>query len=113
MISGFLPPISSWSFAMRAIAFAAMARPVDTDPVKLIAATPGWLTIVSPTTEPRPMTRLKTPAGRPEREMMSESAHAEPGTKSAGLNTTALPYASAGAIFHDGIAIGKFQGVMM
>ena len=29
-----------------------------------------------------------------------------------GFHTTALPYASAGAIFQAGIAIGKFQGVM-
>ena len=29
--------------------------------------------------------------GNPAREMMSASAHAQPGTKSAGLNTTVLP----------------------
>ena len=28
------------------------------------------------------------------------------------MNTTVLPYASAGAIFHAGIAIGKFHGVI-
>ena len=31
----------------------------------------------------------------------------------AGLNTTVLPQTSAGMIFHDGIAIGKFHGVMI
>src|SRR2546428_11062651 len=66
--------------------------------------------IASPTTEPRPMTRLNTPAGRPERLRMSASAQPQPGTRSAGLNTTQLPYASAGAIFQAGIAIGKIQG---
>ena len=30
----------------------------------------------------------------------------------AGLKTTVLPHTSAGAIFHDGIAIGKFHGVI-
>ena len=30
----------------------------------------------------------------------------------AGLNTTVLPQTSAGAIFQDGIAIGKFHGVI-
>ena len=30
----------------------------------------------------------------------------------AGLNTTVFPETSAGVIFHDGIAIGKFHGVM-
>ena len=30
----------------------------------------------------------------------------------AGLNTTVFPQTSAGAIFQDGMAIGKFQGVI-
>ena len=30
----------------------------------------------------------------------------------AGLNTTVLPQTSAGTIFQDGIAIGKFHGVI-
>ena len=34
------------------------------------------------------------------------------GVSDAGLKTTALPAMTAGKIFHDGIAIGKFQGVM-
>ena len=35
------------------------------------------------------------------------------GTSSAGLKTMVLPWASAGAIFQVGMAIGKFHGVMM
>ena len=35
------------------------------------------------------------------------------GVRLAGLNTTVLPETSAGAIFHTGIAIGKFHGVMI
>ena len=31
---------------------------------------------------------------------------------SAGFSTTVLPQTSAGASFHDGIAIGKFHGVI-
>ena len=42
------------------------------------------------------MTRLNTPAGKPARLMISASAQALPGTRSAGLMTTQLPYASAG-----------------
>ena len=34
------------------------------------------------------------------------------GVNDAGLNTTVLPHTSAGTIFQDGIAIGKFHGVM-
>ncbi len=43
---------------------------------------------------------------------MSTIAQVQPGTRSAGLMTTVLPQASAGAIFQAGIAIGKFQGVI-
>jgi hypothetical protein len=43
---------------------------------------------------------------------MSTSAQGEAGASSAGLKTTQLPNASAGAIFHAGIASGKFHGVI-
>ena len=76
---------------MRSTALRATARPVSTEPVKLTPATSGALMIVSPTTEPRPMTRLNTPGGAPAWSMMSASAQPQPGTRSAGLNTTQLP----------------------
>ena len=44
--------------------------------------------------------------------MMSASAQALPGTRSAGFKTTQLPKARAGAIFQAGMAMGKFQGVI-
>jgi hypothetical protein len=37
---------------------------------------------------------------------------AQPIASDAGFSTTVLPYASAGAAFHSGIANGKFQGVI-
>jgi len=86
-----LPPISSWIFFICATAFCATLRPVSTEPVKLIASTRGSLTRASPTTLPRPITRLNAPLGSPAREMISAIAQAEPGTRSAGLNTTQLP----------------------
>ncbi len=70
---------------------AATFLPVPTEPVKVIASMPGLLRMASPTTEPRPMTRLNTPSGTPARMMISASAQAEPGTRSAGLKTTQLP----------------------
>jgi hypothetical protein len=113
--SGFLPPISS---CMRFIVSpltqaAAMRRPVGTEPVKLIASTSLWEVSTAPICGPLPITRFSTPGGKPARCRMSVKAQAEPGTSSAGLKTTVLPYASAAAIFHAGIATGKFQGVMM
>ena len=38
---------------------------------------------------------------------------AESGVSEAGLKTTVLPRTRAGMIFHDGIAIGKFHGVII
>src|SRR5580704_11781845 len=66
-------------------------RDLATDPVNETAATSGCRNRVSPISLPRPMTRLKTPAGSPDREMISARTCAEPGTRSAGLNTTQLP----------------------
>ncbi len=86
--------------------------PVPTEPVKLMALTSGLSSIAWPTTEPLPMTRLSTPLGRPARCRMSTIDQALSGTSSAGLKTMVLPWASAGAIFQAGMAIGKFQGVM-
>ena len=37
---------------------------------------------------------------------------ADSGVSVAGLKTTVLPHTSAGMIFQDGIAIGKFHGVI-
>ncbi|MDT4865178.1 hypothetical protein FQZ97_999660 [compost metagenome] len=68
-----------------------MLRPTPTEPVKLMPSTRTSLTMASPTTRPLPITRLNTPAGNPAREMISASAQALPGTRSAGLNTTQLP----------------------
>ena len=91
--SGFLPPISSCTFfiGVAAVAAAATLRPVATEPVNEIAAMSGCFSSVSPIALPRPITRLKTPAGSPDREMISARTCAEPGTRSAGLNTTQLP----------------------
>jgi hypothetical protein len=75
-----------------------------------MAATSGDPVSTSPMSRPRPITRFST--GRhPARWSTSSRAQALAGTASAGLKTTVLP-ASAGAIFHAGIAMGKFHGVI-
>ncbi len=43
---------------------------------------------------------------------MRSKRSAVSGVSSAGLSTTVLPAASAGASFHDAIVSGKFHGVM-
>ncbi len=55
---------------------------------------------------------LTTPAGTPDSASSSTKRSPSSGVSVAGLKTTVLPQTSAGAIFHDGIAIGKFHGVI-
>src|SRR5689334_24141276 len=43
--------------------------------------------------------------------MICTRLYVENGVSVAGLITTVFPHTSAGMIFHDGIAIGKFHGV--
>ena len=78
-----------------------------------MTGTSGDSTIASPTSLPDPVTRLTTPAGKPASAMSSTTSVAQCGVSLAGLNTTVFPATSAGIIFQHGIAIGKFQGVMI
>ena len=55
---------------------------------------------------------FNTPAGRPISRVASPSIHAVNGVTSLGLATTALPAASAGAIFQVNRYSGRFQGEM-
>ena len=110
--TGFLPPISSWNLIPRSAHCAASRDPTAFEPVKLMALMCALSTSAGPTCEPRPTTRLSTPGGRPALSSASVRCHAVSGVSSAGLKTTVLPKARAGATFHVGIATGKFQGVM-
>ena len=55
---------------------------------------------------------LTTPAGSSACRQMSAKRSAVSGVVSAGLRTTVLPHASAGAIFHASISSGKFHGMI-
>ena len=66
-----------------------------------------------PTSSPSPVTMLTTPRGMPASSRILTKLTADSGVCDAGLKTTVLPQTSAGMIFHDGIAIGKFHGVMI
>jgi hypothetical protein len=52
-----------------------------------------------------------TPGGRSACWQTSANSSAVSGVVSAGLRTTVLPVARAGATFHASISIGKFQGM--
>ena len=64
---------------------------------------PGLRAISSPTVAPGPVTRLKTPGGRFASTTHSASATAATAVVDAGVHTTVLPEASAGAISSAGI----------
>ena len=55
---------------------------------------------------------LTTPFGRPASSRTLTKFTADSGVSDAGLKTTVLPHTIAGMVFQDGIAIGKFHGVM-
>lgn len=59
----------------------------------------GWRESASPVMAPRPLTRLKTPAGYPASATSSANLRVDRGVCSAALNTIAHPAARAGAIF--------------
>ena len=58
------------------------------------------------------MTRLKTPRGRSASTTQRASSIAATAVDDAGVQTTVLPEASAGAISSAGIVYGQFQGVI-
>jgi hypothetical protein len=89
-----------------------MRLPTSVEPVKQIFRTAGWLMNRSPTTLPLPGTTVKTPAGKPASRASSPSRIAVSGVSSAGLSTTVLPAASAGAKPQPAIGIGKFHGTI-
>ena len=89
-----------------------MPLPTPSEPVNEIARTSGCATSGVPTLEPDPVTRLRTPLGMPACSRILTSSSEVSGACDAGLNTTALPETSAGAIFHVGMAMGKFHGAI-
>ena len=113
MMLALLPPSSrvtrfTWSAQPRMICL-----PTSVDPVKQTLRTSGCVTKRSPTTEPLPGITVRTPSGRPASRASSPSRIAVIGVSSAGLSTTVLPAARAGAKPQPAIGIGKFHGTMM
>ncbi len=65
----------------------------------------------APTSEPWPLTTFSTPGGRMSAVRSISTARLS-GVSEAGLITTQLPVASAGASFHAAISSGKFHGMI-
>ena len=77
----------------------ATAIPPLVDPVKDIMSIPTWLDIASPTTGPRPLTKLNTPLGTPASWKISAITIEDSGAISLGFNTAVHPEAKHGANF--------------
>ena len=88
-----------------------ISRPVVVSPVKAILAMRLFCASGLPASTPKPLTTLMTPGGRMSA-ISSITTRMPSGVCSAGLRTTQLPAASAGASFHVAIRIGKFQGMI-
>ena len=91
------PPSSSATRLTVPAATSVTRFPARVDPVKETMSTSLCAAMASPTTGPKPVTRLNTPAGRPISSMMSASTKAFRGATSLGLTTTVQPAANAGA----------------
>ena len=87
-------------------------RPTSVEPVKHTLRTSGWATKRSPITLPLPGRICSTPSGSPASRASSPMRSALSGVSSAGLTTTVLPAASAGAKPQPAMAMGKFHGTM-
>src|SRR3954471_13413912 len=110
--TGDLPPSSTEQRLSVPAALAITVRPVVVSPVKQTSWTPACATSAAPAVSPKPCTTLNTPGGSSASASTSASLVAVSGDHSAGLSTTVLPAASAGAIRQVESISGAFQGMI-
>src|SRR6266436_5327288 len=109
----FLPPISRLQCLNSGAHASAMSRPTAVEPVKLTTGTARCSANGAPALGPLPLTRFTTPAGTPASARICTRLYEDSGVSSAGFSTTVLHLIRAGMIFQDGIAMGKFHGVVI
>ena len=107
-----MPPSSSSVRFMVRAAFSAMVTPTWVEPVKLTQSTSSASTSAAEEAGALPLTRLTTPGGKPTSLRMRTSSTMASGSCGAGLTTTVLPAASAGATLPAMFTIGKLYEVM-
>ncbi|MNO93857.1 hypothetical protein D3C76_854640 [compost metagenome] len=108
---GLLPPHSSQTcLRLDCAAYCMKYLPTWVEPVNTSASTSMCRPRALPAVSPRPGTTFSTPSGMPASSASSASRRAENGDCSAGLSTTELPAASAGASFQAAMSSGKFHG---
>src|SRR5271157_1968253 len=84
---------------------------MTSEPVKLMASTPGWVVSCSPTLFV-PTTTLNTPDGIPASSAACASTSADSGVYGDGLSMTVLPVAMAGTAVQALSAAGTLNGVI-
>ena len=92
-------------------AYCMINRPVTVSPVNAIFAIRLLVASALPISAPGPLTTLITPGGTIT-SSTSISLRIDHGVGLAGLTTVQFPAASAGAIFHAAIRIGKLNGMI-
>ncbi len=105
-----LPPNSRVTRLSVPATVRAIDLPTSVDPVNATLSMSWWAIRARPVS-PAPVMMLTTPGGRSACWQISANSSAVSGVVSAGLSTTVLPQASAGAIFQDSISSGKFHGI--
>ncbi len=113
-IIAFCPPVSaiSGTSGVRAASACAIALPTAVDPVKATPATRASATSRAPIVSPEPGINASASGGTPAASSVRIACAAISVVCSAGLATTALPAASAAAIWPVKMASGKFHGEM-
>src|ERR1700724_269828 len=107
-----LPPSSRETRLTSPAAARITSLPTGVEPVKATFRTSGCRASADPASAPGPGTTLSTPGGTPAAAASSARRRAVSGVADAGLTTTELPSARAGATFQVVIANGKFQGTI-
>ena len=107
-----LPPSSSETRVMLSAQVRMICAPVELSPVKLILLTRASATKRLPSVEPGPGSTDTHAGGTPASSSTSASMSAVMGVSEAGLTTTGLPHARAGATFHVVMSSGKFHGTI-
>ena len=112
-IIGFLPPSTSEQCLKVFAPVVPIVRPTAVDPVNETARTSGCSSMGAPASPPKPLTMFTTPFGTPASASTRTRLNVESGVSCAGLITHVLPHTSAGRSFQEGIAMGKFHGVII
>src|SRR5207248_9939914 len=112
-IIGFFPPSSSEQCLKLLAAVVPIVLPTALDPVNEIARTSGCSSMGAPASWPNPVMMFTTPFGTPASARVRTRLKVESGVSCAGLITQVSPQTRAGSSFQDGIAMGKFQGVII